>query len=180
MSVHFERNPDVQLPDVTIRRLESEKDAEIWREIRLEALRSSPSAFGSDFASENARPLGWFAERLTTSSVYGGFRADALLGEAGLMPERTQKRAHKGYLWGVYVRPEARSAGVARSVVRAALDHAIGEFEIVHLTVERGNMHARRLYTSLGFQEFGLEKDALKVGDRYYDNILMALDLRPH
>jgi len=46
--------------------------------------------------------------------------------------------------------------------------------------VERGNLNARRLYTSLGFVEFGLEKDALKVDGTYYDNILMALDLRPH
>ena len=35
-------------------------------------------------------------------------------------------------------------------------------------------MHARRLYASLGFIEYGLEKNALKVGDRYLDDVLMV------
>ena len=77
-------------------------------------------------------------------------------------------------LWGVYVRPKARSAGVARRLVEAVLDHARGRVEQVNLAVERGNMHARRLYTSLGFVEYGLEKNALKIGDRYFDDVLMV------
>jgi ribosomal protein S18 acetylase RimI-like enzyme len=168
----------LDLPQFTIRRLQPESDAAAYREIRLESLRLSPAAFGSDLAGESAESPEWFAERLRTSSMFGGFNGAALLGVAGLMTEHQPKRAHKGILWGVYVRRDTRSAGIGRRLVKAVLDEAAGRIEIVHLAVERGNLHARRLYTSLGFVEFGLEKDALKVGGTYYDNILMALDLR--
>ena len=40
------------------------------------------------------------------------------------------------------------------------------------------NEPARRLYERLGFVEYGVEKSSLKQDGRYYDEILMALDLR--
>ena len=42
--------------DVEIRRLGS-NDAELFRDIRLEALRCDPDAFGSTFEAESANPL---------------------------------------------------------------------------------------------------------------------------
>ena len=39
------------------------------------------------------------------------------------------------------------------------------------------NEQARRLYASLGFVEYGTEKNALKQNGRYYDEVLMAKDL---
>ena len=168
---------DLEVKEFAIRRLEPEADATIFRQIRLEALRTNPEAFGSEFAAESARPPDWFAEQLSASAVFGGFQGDDLVGMAGFSVERAPSRAHKGILWGVYVRPRARSAGIARSLVRTVLDHAAGKVETVNLVVERGNMNARRLYTSLGFAEYGLEKNALKVGDRYFDDVLMAKPL---
>ena len=41
----------------------------------------------------------------------------------------------------------------------------------------RDNEQARRLYTSLGFVEYGLERNALKQDGRYYDEVLMAKNL---
>lgn len=37
------------------------------------------------------------------------------------------------------------------------------------LSVNAENLPAKRLYTSHGFQSFGLEPRAMKVGDRFYD-----------
>jgi hypothetical protein len=51
----------------------------MYREIRLEALRLTPQAFGSTFETENGRPLEQFAERPSNCAVFG-----ALLG-AGIM-----------------------------------------------------------------------------------------------
>jgi RimJ/RimL family protein N-acetyltransferase len=41
------------------------------------------------------------------------------------------------------------------------------------------NEQVRRLYERLGFLEYGIEKKALKQDGRYYDEVLMARDLKP-
>jgi RimJ/RimL family protein N-acetyltransferase len=52
--------------------------------------------------------------------------------------------------------------------------------ELIQLSVVKENQSARRLYESAGFLEFGVEKNASKYGDEYYDEALMALDfMRP-
>lgn len=164
--------------DATIRRLVAPADAESFRAVRLEALRKSPEAFSSDYRDEAEWPLERFAGRLETSLVLGAFEEGRLVGMAGFYVEPGAKRVHKGYLVGVYVRPSARGRGLARRLVSAILGEARERVEIVLLGVGRANTTARRLYTELGFQEYGLERDALKVGDRYIDEVLMALDLR--
>ncbi len=167
----------MDFPEFVIRRLEPGADTELYREIRLESLKKSPESFGSDFATESHQPPEWFAERLASAVLFGAFHGDELLGIAGFYVESTIQRAHKGVLWGVYVRPKARSAGVARRLIETVLEHARSQVEQVNLIVERGNIHARRLYASLGFIEFGLEKNAIKIGDRYFDDVLMVRQL---
>jgi ribosomal protein S18 acetylase RimI-like enzyme len=164
---------------INIRRLTS-ADAVAYRDIRLTGLRDSPEAFGSTFARENAQPLSWFCDRLRNSSVFGAFRSTHLVGVAGLAVREGEKERHKGLLWGMYVRAEARNAGVGRRLVEAVIDHARAHVDVVQLSVVSGNETARRLYTSLGFVEYGIEKKSLKQDGHYYDEILMAIDLMPN
>jgi RimJ/RimL family protein N-acetyltransferase len=42
------------------------------------------------------------------------------------------------------------------------------------------NQQARRLYERLGFLEYGLELRALKQDGHYYDEVLMAKNLKPN
>jgi ribosomal protein S18 acetylase RimI-like enzyme len=162
---------------IEIRRLTS-ADATAYRDIRLAGLRESPEAFGSTFVRESTQPLAWFCDRLNNSAVFGAFQSTALLGVAGLAIRQGEKERHKGLLWGMYVRPDARKAGVGRQLVEAVIDHARAHVEVIQLSVVSDNKPARRLYAGLGFVEYGLEKDSLKQNGRYYDEILMALDLR--
>jgi hypothetical protein len=97
----------MDIADIQIRRLGAD-EAEIFRDIRLESLRCNPEAFGSSFAAESVKPASWFADRLGTSFVLGAFRAAKLLGIAALVIQQGDKRAHKGMLIGMYVRPDAR------------------------------------------------------------------------
>jgi ribosomal protein S18 acetylase RimI-like enzyme len=149
-------------------------DAEIFRDIRLESLRCNPEAFGSSFAAESVNPASWFADRLSTSFVLGGFDATDLAGIAALIIQAGEKMAHKGALVSMYVRPQARRLGVGRRLVEAVIDTARQHVELVQLTVVTGNEAALRLYSGLGFVQYGLEKKALKQGGRYYDEILMV------
>jgi len=163
--------------DVEIRRM-MPADAAQYREIRLEGLKCSPQAFGSTYETESVQPLGSFSERLGTSAVFGAFRGVELLGIAGFKVRNGVKEAHKGLLWGMYVRPDARNAGVGRRLVEEVIDFARQRVELLQLSVVSDNDPARLLYTRLGFIEYGVEKNSLKQHGRYYDEILMALDLR--
>jgi ribosomal protein S18 acetylase RimI-like enzyme len=164
---------------IEVRRLAQENpvDAALYRDIRLEALKANPEAFGSTFEAENAQPLSWFFDRLGTTTVLGAFSDMKLVAMAGFAIQQGQKQAHKGFLWGMYVRPSARGTGVGRRLVDSVLDVARQRVELIQLTVVRDNEPARRLYTSLGFLDYGLEKNALKQDGCYYDEVLMAKDL---
>jgi RimJ/RimL family protein N-acetyltransferase len=165
--------------DIEIRRLarENEADVALFRDIRLEALRANSEAFGSTFETENAQTLSWFSDRLGTTTVLGAFHDTKLVAMAGFAIQQGQKRAHKGLLWGMYVRPGARGTGVGRRLIEAVLDLARQHVELIQLTVVQENEQARRLYASLGFLDYGLEKHSLKQDGRYYDEVLMAKSL---
>jgi RimJ/RimL family protein N-acetyltransferase len=162
--------------DTYIRQL-TPADAALYRSIRLEGLKQSPEAFGSTFEVEFTKPLAWFFDRLSSSVVFGAIRDAKILGVAGFAVRQEEKEAHKGLLWGMYVRPDARGAGVAGRLVEAVIAYARARVELIQLCVVVGNEQARRLYARLGFVEYGIEKNSLKYGGRYYDEILMAKDL---
>ncbi len=152
-------------------------DAVAYRDLQLAALLDTPEAFGSTYERESAEPLAWFRDRLGKSHVFGAFRSSELLAIAGFARREGEKEKHKGLLWGMYVRPDARNAGIGRQLLEAVIDHARRQVEVLQLCVVSGNEQARRLYASLGFIQYGLEKRSLKQHGRYYDEILMTLDL---
>ena len=167
---------DMDTTQIVIRRL-APSEAAVYREIRLEALRCSPEAFGSTFDAESARPLERFAERLSNGIVFGAFRCTEIVGMAGFMGREGAKDAHKGMLWGMYVRADLRNAGVGRRLAMAVIDFARDRVELLQLAVVRDNEPARRLYAGLGFVEYGIERKSLKQNGRYYDEVLMAKEL---
>jgi ribosomal protein S18 acetylase RimI-like enzyme len=111
---------------------------------------------------------------LSRMDIFGAFLEGTLAGVAGYFTHEGSKQAHKGVLWGMYVRPTARSSGLGRRLIEAVLDHARERVEAIQLTVVSENEGARRLYSTLGFVEYGLEKRALKQNGRYYDEVLMV------
>jgi ribosomal protein S18 acetylase RimI-like enzyme len=168
----------VNATDIQIRPLTS-ADAASYRYIRLAGLRDSPEAFDSTFERENAQPPAWFCDRLDSSQVFGAFCSTELLGIAGFASHEGEKEAHKGQLWGMYVRPYARKAGVGRRLVEAVIEFARQRVEVIQLAVVSDSARARWLYARLGFLEYGVERNSLKQGQQYYDVILMAMDLAP-
>ncbi len=159
--------------DILIRRV-MPRDAASYRSIRLEGLQRNPEAFASTFEFESAQPDSWFAERLAASEVLGAWHGADLVGVVGFRVQEGLKVAHKGVLWGMYVQPRARKTGTARRLVDALIAIAIARVELVQLEVWQGNEAARRLYSSAGFVEYGLEINALKQNGAYFNEVLMA------
>jgi ribosomal protein S18 acetylase RimI-like enzyme len=160
-------------------------DAAAFRAIRLEALRLHPEAFGASIEEAEASDVAAFAAGLPKrppDAVFGGYLAGdpAPVGMAGFFVQRARKVAHKGAIWGVYVRAAARGQGVGRMLMDRAIAEARGAgLETLLLTVTAEARAARTLYEALGFVAYGTEPRGLKLGPgRYLDEVLMALDLR--
>ena len=150
--------------------------------VRLRSICEEPLAFGMSEEEEKAQALEAVAERLRAredSFVLGAFDSDTLVGTTGLRRMDSQKFRHRAMLWGVYVVPEYRGRGIARLLVGEALNRASGMdgLEIVALKVNAGNESACRLYRSLGFASYGVERRAMKVADRYVDFDCMEIAL---
>jgi ribosomal protein S18 acetylase RimI-like enzyme len=97
----------------------------------------------------------------------------------GVARQRKLKMRHKAYVWSMYVAPAQRGRGLARLLMQAAIAHAESMRGIrqVQLSVTSNNAAATALYLSLGFTEYGCEREALCVNGRFYDETQMALAL---
>jgi len=163
--------------DVIIRALTAE-DAEAYRAFRLRGLREHPDAFRSDFEQERAKGLEFSRARLAENLFLGAFDPGGrLLGALGLVLDRAVKTRHVATLIAMYVVPEASRRGIGRALLDALVmrTRGIDGVEQLLLTVTDSNAPAKRLYESAGFEVFGVEPRAIKVGDRYFDKAHMIL-----
>jgi ribosomal protein S18 acetylase RimI-like enzyme len=158
-------------------------DADQWLRLRIEALEGDPEAFSASLDEYRSLNLDQVRRRLWSDGdafVVGAFEQGCLRGMAGFYREKGPKSRHKGRVWGVYVTPAVRGTQLAYRMMQALLDRVmmIEGMEQVLLSVSATQKPAIRLYRSLGFQSFGREPRALRIGDHYIDEEYMVLPLR--
>ena len=164
-----------------VRRLTPD-DAQIYRQVRLRALREEPTAFSSSYDEERDLPEAVTADRLRAlpdRGTFGAFDEDRLVGIVTLAREDRAKLRHRGMIFGMYVAPEMRGKGVARQLLSEALALArsVPGLLLVSLGVNAENAAAIALYESLGFESWGLDPDAMMVGEWLYDERYMCCRL---
>lgn len=157
------------------------QDAEAYLTIRLKALQNNPEAFGSSYAEEKDQPVEKYIRRFQSndSITLGAFVDEQLIGVVTLVREGLIKLQHRATIMAMYVSTEQRGLGIGKSLMAEIIQKAndwVG-VEQVYLTVVTANEPAKKLYASLGFEVFGAEKRALKVGNTYYDEEHMVLFL---
>lgn len=161
-------------------------DAASFQHLRLQALQESPPAFGSSYEEESDTPISEIARRLkpdpNVSWVLGAFRnGTELIATIGFARERGPKHRHKAHCWGFYVRPADRGKRIGCQLVDEFLSRArnVEGLRMIMLCVNPVQTGAVQLYVKAGFQRYGCEPGALKVGDTYYDVDHMFLRLTP-
>ena len=148
--------------------------------MRREALERDPLSFGASPDDDRAQSLDFLREVLEDpdQAIFGAF-APELVGVASIFRERMTKARHKTRIWGVYVGPTHRGAGLGKRLMQAAIDFARGLPGVsqVHLVVSSGTPAAKALYRSLGFRTWGVEPQALCINGELLDDEHMVKDL---
>lgn len=150
-------------------------DVERFRAVRLEGLRGDPSGFRYSEAEDELIETSTWAARLERDFVVGAERDGAIIGVGGFSQFAGERLDHKGLIWGMYVRPEARGTGAADAIMRALIAHARQHVRQLQLTVMANNARARAFYERHGFVHYATEPEAVRRGDAYFDEALMWL-----
>lgn len=150
--------------DLLIRRVDL-GDLRVARGVRLRALETDPSSFGSTYEREAAFADEVWEERISRSA--GGDDATTLIafraGEAvGLVSAfRDDDEPHLFDVVGMWVAPEARGEGIGRRLLKEveAWIGACGGTE-VRLSVTNEAAAARALYASAGYEPDGRAEES--------------------
>lgn len=157
-------------------------DREAFRELRLEALQSHPTAFGQEYSSLVDRDQEYWIEKLTIEeekeALFFAEHNSQLIGMTGIFRSLSRKARHSATIWGVYVRPKWRGNHIAETLIRSCLEWAKEQgVVIVKLSVETTNQSAVHCYERCGFSTYGVEPKAAFYGNKFYDACLMSIYL---
>ncbi|PGM91404.1 GNAT family N-acetyltransferase [Bacillus cereus] len=164
-------------------RLLTKEDAEKYWDLRLQALQVNPEAFVTTYeeAIRQENPIERVASNLTstTSCTFGAFNEEnQLIGVVTLLTEEKEAYKHKGHIVAMYVDTQNRRNGLARELIANAIQRAREiKLEQLNLGVVSTNEPAKKLYGSMGFKTYGIEKRALKMNGVYSDDEYMVLFL---
>lgn len=169
-----------------IRQFKQEDASEYWA-LRLRALKECPESFGASYEEEKDKQLSSIAQRLKESyestdseSILGCFdEENRPIGMVALFRERREKLRHKATINAMYVVPEARSKGIGKALLMEAINRGkeMKGLEQINLGVVVTNIEAKNLYVRCGFEVYGVEKNALKLRNKYLDEELMVYEL---
>jgi GNAT superfamily N-acetyltransferase len=128
----------------------NKKDAAAYRAVRLEALRTEPDAFCSDFEVETKKAELFLEKCLKEGSevpfVFGAFEGGELVGIAGFAGDE---------LIQLFVKANYRRKGIARALALAVAAHAFSEVKLllyINVAVVLHEMNAQKFYESVGFE----------------------------
>ncbi|MEU8227783.1 GNAT family N-acetyltransferase [Kribbella sp. NPDC048915] len=147
-------------------------DWQVWRDLRLAALKEAPYAFGSQYADWVDAPEERWRERLSvpgTCQVIASIDGTPM-GMAGGFPTE-----HGPELVSMWVAPEGRGRGVGDALMTAVEEWARGTgATTLRLSVAPGNDPAHDLYLRHGYV------DTDELGDLMPDGVRRELVMRKH
>ncbi|HVL33259.1 MAG TPA: GNAT family N-acetyltransferase [Actinomycetota bacterium] len=161
-------------------------DFDAYYALRGAGLAETPAAFTTDETSWRDADRAIVERHLEASGgdpnrpIFGAWNDGELVGLVGLARETRDSIFHKATLWGLYVSPEHRRQGIGRRLLTEAVTAARELAGLLHLraVVPTSCVAAVGLFDGLGFEQFGLERDARRVGGRFHDQLYLWYRLR--
>lgn len=143
-----------------------------YREIRLEAVRSDPKAFGMSYEEELERSESQWRDFLP--NMWFAVIDNKIVGMIGLLRDAGIVSKHRAHIISFWVKPEYRGQGIGKKLIQSLQDFAqTHEIRKLYLYVTKTQESAIRLYKSLGFEKVGELKEHTKYDDNYFDQYLM-------
>ncbi len=159
------------MPGISVGRLASKRWRE-YRDIRLEAPRTEPYAFGSSYGEERGQTGAEWRRRM--GNVLFAFRDGKPVGTLTLVFDAHRKRSHVADIYGVYVRSGSRGLGAGDKLIERAIELGRGRGILkMDLDVNPRQGAALRLYEKHGFRVVGRQRKELRINGRYSDMLIM-------
>lgn len=152
------------MPDITVRLLDDD-EWQVYREVRLAALKDAPDAFVATFAEESARDEDYWRERMV--------RAHRIIAERGAGREPVgvvslglhDDDPETGEVFGLWTVPTSRGERVARGLVSKAAEKAAEDgLRLLYCWAGSDNASAVGLASSFGFRPTG-NRRPVRVAD---------------
>ncbi|MEI7850142.1 MAG: GNAT family N-acetyltransferase [Chloroflexota bacterium] len=163
-------------------RLATPADAIQFSELRMQALRDNPTAFGSSYETRENCSLEWATKVLQPKSkdgaIYIAEHGQQLLGITSILRAPGIKTRHSATIGGVFILPEWRRLGIIDAFVMECIKWAkLQDVIIIKLAVTTNNQPAIKTYTRLGFEIYGTEPKVIFHDSTYYDEYLMSINI---
>ncbi len=166
--------------NTTIRQL-TPSDWQIFRDLRLYALKSEPGKFSSNYTLESGFSEETRRDRLAPPlrAYFGLFDQGKLVGITGAIRNNGDAQATDIILVASYIMPEYRGQGLSRKFYKARLEWAAQQPGVIRVLVSHreSNDASRRANQAFGFVRTGAEMkiwpDGIEENDVSYE-----LDIR--
>ena len=153
-----------------------------WREfkdIRLQALKLDPQAFGDSYNVLIKKDNNFFFVLLSSRSqvLYGAYDELRVIGTGSIKYAKALKFNHIAHLSGIYVMKEFRGRGVGKLLFEALIRIAFSNLRIkkLKLIVNMSQKGAIALYKSFKFKKIGDLKEEFNIDGTFHDAYLMEL-----
>lgn len=157
----------------TIRRLTKE-DLRAFREMRQLSLLTDSGTLITSPEEEKVKRDDELITTLESAHVLGLFSQDSMIGMGTLARHSEMRRSHVAEVFWVFVLPEHRGVGLAKSLMSEIEKQAtLLGIECLELHVVANNDAAISLYQGLGYVEYGKLPKAVKHDGQYTDGIFM-------
>tara|TARA_B100000315_G_scaffold51735_1_gene46157 strand:+ start:32 stop:526 length:495 start_codon:yes stop_codon:yes gene_type:complete len=150
-----------------------------FRDIRLDALRVDPIAFGASHEEESKLSVKDWKNKFGKKErfIFLYYYDKKVVGMTRVSFELSEKIRHIANVYEVYVKPEYRGKGISSELMKFALKFIKSKRKIkkISLYVSTSRLLALKLYKKFGFKIVGELKREVKIRGKYYDAYVMEL-----